>query len=155
MEEDWAALLGAVIGGLLSFAGTVGVARYQARREEERLERDRRRENLSALQDAIDPVFRQYFAALEARWLRHEDGLIPSPDLASAVFRINMQSLRVGDDVLAGHLSAILEALAKARSAEGQGETFRAYNEAHELVDPARQRIGKLLHTDARVDLSI
>lgn len=155
MEEAWAALLGAVIGGLLSLGGTAGVARYQARREEERLERDRRRENLYALQDAIDPVFHQYFATIEARWLRREDTLIRSPDLASAVFRINMQSVRVGDDVLARRLSAILETLAKARSAQGQNEAFQAYNDAQDLVSPVQHRIGELLHTNAKVDLGI
>lgn len=55
LNEAWAALLGALVGGALSLAGSFAVAWYESRREQKRVERDRRRDNLYLLQDAIDP----------------------------------------------------------------------------------------------------
>jgi hypothetical protein len=161
MDAGIAALLGALIGGIASLVGGFGVARFQAKREESRQEKDRLRDNLYALQEAIDPTFREYLAEIEGRWVDHLQRFVlhgpsyPNPDLASAVYRINMLSLRVGDDPLANLLSPLLQELAQARNAPSQEEAIRHYNAARELISPALHRMGELLHTDANVDLGI
>ena len=155
MGEAWAALLGAIIGGALSLVGAMGVAWYQAKREERRLGRDRLRENTYALQDTIHMVFQQYAEALEARWERQESRLTPNPDMVAVIFALNMQSIRVGDDMLAGYLGPVLGKLKEARRASDKTEAFQAFNDALDLVSPLLTRMGELLHTDAEIDLGI
>lgn len=87
--------------------------------------------------------------------MHRERIVIPGPELASSVFSLNMQSLPVGDDILAEHLSSILDSLANARGGPNQNEAFGTYNETHGLVRPVLHRIGELLHTNAMVDLNI
>lgn len=166
MDSGWAALRGTVIGGALSLAGSAGITRFQANREDERLERHRRhedervarerlREKLYALQDAIDPVFRAYSSEIFARWRRHEDVSGPNPEMRAAVFRARMLSVRVGDEVLAAPLSALLQHLETSRHAPSWDETVRAYGAAQERVGPILERIGELLHTETKVDLGV
>lgn len=155
MDEGSAALFGAIIGGILSLLATAGVAWFQARREEERLARERLRENLYALQDAIDPVYRCYSAALEAKWVLGRIDPLPDPELATAVRRLNLLSVRIGDDILGNRLGEMLETLAQARRAATRDAAFAAYNDAQDLLRPIQMRVGELLHTGATVDHGI
>lgn len=153
MGDGWAALLGAVVGGLISLAGTLGLTRAQWRREERLQERERLRQNLYALQDSIDPLVRRYYGILEARWMRGEIVEGPDVEVSSAVMRLNMQSVRVGDDVLGARITAVLAGLARARRSPDSDGAFSAYREALAAIDSALERMGELLHTDARVEL--
>ncbi len=75
----------------------------------------------------------------------------PHAGVTSAVIRINMQSIRVGDDPLAISVSAVLEKLAEARNAVGTSEKLEAFTAALDLLSPVHRRVGELLHTDAEV----
>ena len=148
MTDAVTTLVAVVIGGVLSLGGTIWVATYQAKREERRLAKERLRENLYHLQETLEEVFREYDAAMKA-----PPTVAPHPGVTSAVIRINMHSVRVGDDSLAVALSAILEKLSEARRADASHVKGAAYNTALDLLSPVHQRIGELLHTDAKVDL--
>ncbi len=158
MDSGTAALLGAAIGAIASLTGSIGVTILQARRDERRADRDRLRANLYALQDAIDPVFQAYFAALQALWVHHEPvapGGAPPPELTTAVSRLVMLSSRIGDEMLGKPLATLLETLAAARVQDQEHQARVMYHDAAKLIDAMQPRIGELLHTEARVDLGV
>lgn len=161
MGSALSTLVAVIVGGLISGFGTFLIARYQAqreearlssqmRREDERLARERLRENLYRLQDALEEVFRHYDAAM-----KDPPTVAPHPGVTSAVIRINMQSIRVGDDRLAASVSAVLEKLSEARKVDTSYAKGEAFNAALALLSPVQQRVGELLHTDAKVDLGV
>ncbi len=148
MDPTWAALIGVVVGSILNLVGTSGITWFQAKREEERLAKERLRDNLYALQDAIDPIFRHAAAAIQAKRMNPLGPPIPSPELMSDAFRINMLSTRVGDGTLTGHLAEVLENLVVLQDASRPEEAVEAYNAALAALDPVQRRIDKLLHPE-------
>ncbi len=177
MGSAWTTLVAVVVGGLISLFGTFLVARYQAQREEarlssqirrederlarnwqrederldredKRLDRDRLRMDLYQLQDALEEVFRRYAVELEP-----PVPLFLCPDLRSAIIRLNMQAIRVGDQPIANSVATILERLAEARNAGQLDARWGKYNAALDLLSPVHHRVGELLHTDTKVDL--
>lgn len=148
MDPTLAALIGTIVGAVLGFLGTFYATWFQVGREERRLAKDRLRADLYALQDALEEVFRQYDAAMKA-----PPTVAPHPGVTSALIRINMQAIRVGDQPLSNAVSAILEKLAEARKADAAYAKGEAFNAALDLLSSVHQRIGELLHTGAKVDL--
>jgi hypothetical protein len=155
MSDAWFGIMGVLVGGLITLAGTLYADLRRDRWERIRLEKDRIRTAAFAVQDALDELFEQYRRALDVKWPNRIGSTAIDAEHARAIRRINIATIRVGDQPLADRTGELLAALGKAVRSDDVDEATRYFNEALDSWSPLNQRMGKLLYEAGQIETGV